>query len=128
MDVERLQVDYPSVAAMLAELRASGGGNLAVERARGLGGRLRREVVEAHYVAHQNSGGRDAEQLEQERDSARRTDAAGERITATLEVVYGHGWAGAERAEMGAHQGRQISTGGEIRVPLTALRKPSDQR
>jgi malonyl-CoA O-methyltransferase len=74
MDVERLEVTYPDVSALLRELKNLGAGNALSGRAPGLGGRSRLQAMIEAY--------------ERERD-------ADGRIRATCEVVYGLAW-GAE--------------------------------
>src|SRR5690606_30557457 len=91
MDTERLTVTYPHLDALLAELAASGSSNLAHGRARGLTpkGRLSslREVV--------------------------RPAAEQDALPVSVEVVYGHAWAGELRPQRRA--------GGEVRVPIASL-------
>jgi malonyl-CoA O-methyltransferase len=71
MDVEHFNLTYPSVRALMRELKAIGAHNATAGRSRGLTGRGRLAAVEAAY-----------EKL--------RTD---ERLPSTWEVVYGHAWA-----------------------------------
>lgn len=91
MDTERLTVTYPHLDALLEELTASGSSNLAHGRARGLmpKGRLKslREVV--------------------------RPAAEQDALPVSVEVVYGHAWAGELRPRRRA--------GGEVRVPIANL-------
>ena len=75
MDMEIIALTYPSVAALVADLRATGQGSSAAARTRTLMGKRRWTAV------------RDA--LE-----SRAVDG---RISLTAEVVYGHAWKGAPR-------------------------------
>nr|MBO2488240.1 malonyl-[acyl-carrier protein] O-methyltransferase BioC [Gammaproteobacteria bacterium] len=93
METERLVVTYPSVAALLNELRRSGAGNATIGRAAGLTGRGRFDEARAAL------------------ESTRRDDV----IPITVEVVYGHAWKG----EPPLHR----SARGETVVPLEALRR-----
>jgi malonyl-CoA O-methyltransferase len=70
MDMEHLVLTYPDLDALLAELRAVGGGCALKDRARGLRGRSWRARLEARYAELQ----------------------AGGRLPATFEIVYGHAW------------------------------------
>ena len=83
MDMERFTLDYPSVDALLAELRASGQRNALSARRRALtGARAWRRMREA-YAARERDG----------------------RVRATFEVVYGHAWKAPARV---AGDGRAI--------------------
>jgi malonyl-CoA O-methyltransferase len=90
MDTERLTITYPDLDALIGELRGSGSVNLAAGRPMGLTGSRRARRF------------RDAETLA----------IRGNVITLTLEVVYGHAWAGALRPR---------THGGEARVPLSQI-------
>jgi malonyl-CoA O-methyltransferase len=70
MDMERLTLTYPDLEALLAELRASGGGSAAVGRAKGLRGRAWRAELQRRYAAFEIEG----------------------RVPATFEIVHGHAW------------------------------------
>lgn len=85
MDTERLTVTYPSVDALVRELRLSGSTNLAAGRPCGLTGRGR-----AHRLA-----------------GAHELIARDGVIPMTLEVVYGHAWAGEPRVPR--NQGTEAS-------------------
>jgi malonyl-CoA O-methyltransferase len=90
MDTERLTITYPDLDALIRELRLSGSANVAAGRPTGLTGRHRgRQLQEAETVA-----------------------VRGGVITLTLEVVYGHAWAGTLR---------ERRSGGEARVPLSQI-------
>lgn len=71
VDVDRLTVDYPSVAALVADLRAAGVANSAVGRCPGLVGRRRWQAFEAALAA---------------------TAAAG-RVAVSVELVFVQAWA-----------------------------------
>ncbi len=93
MDVERLQINYSSVDALLDELIATGALSVVAGRRRGLMGRdIRRKLASAY--PKNNEGG----------------------ITATLEVVYAHGWKGQSDSS------RKHSSNGEVYVSLDSLR------
>ncbi|WP_129782532.1 malonyl-ACP O-methyltransferase BioC [Peristeroidobacter soli] len=91
MDTERLTVTYPHLDALLSELTASGSTNLAHGRARGL-----------------TSKG----QLDSLRSAVQ--PAPGQAVLpVSVEVVYGHAWAGELRP--------RARTEGEFRVPVTSI-------
>jgi malonyl-CoA O-methyltransferase len=92
MDTERLTITYPSVRALVSELKSTGARNLAHGRSRGLTGRRR-------------SG-----------EFLRRSEALirNGRLSVSVEVVYGQAWAGVLSPRKRA--------GGEVRVPLDSLR------
>lgn len=89
MDTERLTVTYPHLDALLTELVASGSSNLAHGRARGLTTKGRLESL--------RQGVRPASE-----------QAA---LPVSVEVVYGHAWAGELRPRSRA--------GGEVRIPVS---------
>lgn len=70
MDMEQLTLTYPSVEALLGELKAGGGGNANSGRSHGLSGRRGYARMRAAYERF-------------------RID---DRLPATFEVVYGHAW------------------------------------
>ncbi len=95
LDREVISVDYPNIAALQAELRAVGAGNLAIGRRKG---------------------------LMNKRVTARLDNAAeptGKRFVTTLELVHGHGWKG------DLPTGKQTDEGYTISLDsfTTALRK-----
>lgn len=77
MDTERLTITYTSADALLKEIKGSGSANLAAGRARGLRTRKRIEGASSRY----------------------REIATNGVLPVTLEVVYGHAWAGVPRAQ-----------------------------
>ena len=96
MDAETIQVHYASVSALINDLRCSGSSNVLAGRSRGLAG-ISRTALENRYPRAQSNAA----------------------VCATVEVVYGHGWAG----ERGVSTGVATGVSGEVRVPLTALRR-----
>jgi len=93
MDTERLTVTYADVDALMKELAASGSSNLAHGRSRGLTTKARLEAVRNAVPRGQDGGA----------------------LPVSVEVVYGHAWAGQLR--------RPQRTGGEVRVPLSSLKR-----
>lgn len=93
MDAERLTITYPDLGALTHELRGSGSHNIALGRPPGLIGGSRRDAWRRHSETLLRNGV----------------------LPVSVEVVYGHAWAGELRAM------RQES--GEIRVPLQALQR-----
>jgi malonyl-CoA O-methyltransferase len=93
MDTERLTVTFPDLDALLKELVASGSSNLADGRTRGL-------TPKGHLSS-----------LRQVLGPASAQGA----LPVSVEVVYGHAWAGELRARPRA--------GGEVRVPVSSLRR-----
>lgn len=92
MDTERLTITYSSIDRLLEELRLTGSRNLAHGRRRGLGGRgISRRFAEACQSIR----------LE-------------EVLPVTLEIVYGHAWAGPPRRDRGAERA-------EATVPVTSI-------
>ena len=74
MDTERLTVTYRDTDALFRELKGSGSANIALARQRGLRSRQRHSEARARYeTAHPESP-----------------------LPVTLEVVYGHAWAGTQ--------------------------------
>ncbi len=91
MDTERLTVTYSHLDALLSELAASGSTNLAHGRARGLTSKARFDSL---------------------RNAVRPTSDQTV-LSVSVEVVYGHAWAGELRPRPRAD--------GEVRVPVTSL-------
>ncbi len=83
MDVERLTLEYPSVMAMMRELKGSGAHNVAVERRRGLTGKARLLAMQQAY------------------EQFRRND----RYPASYEIIYGAAFAPAEGQPMRTAEG-----------------------
>lgn len=92
MDVERLTITYAGLDALHRELKASGSQNLASGRPAGLTGRARARALHTCVAGTMRSG----------------------RLPISVEVVYGHAWAGQLRARTPAH---------ESVVPLHSLRR-----
>ena len=92
MDTERLTVTFPSLNAVLDELRSTGARNVAQGRARGLTGRARGAAVLARSEALTRNGP----------------------LSISVEVIHGHAWSPDER--------RSRRTGDEVRVPVEILR------
>lgn len=96
LDVDRLSVTYLDLATLVRDLRAMGAINVAGGRRRTLTGRERWRQFEARLVP----GG-------------------GQRFAVTVELVLGQAWGR-------GHISRQPRTSGnEVRVPLSAVRRPS---
>lgn len=93
MDTERLTVTYPDVDALMHELTASGSSNVAAGRARGLTTKARFQAL---------------------RKTVSREPTAGA-LPISVEVVYGHAWAGELR--------RPQRPGGEVRIPVSSLKR-----
>jgi malonyl-CoA O-methyltransferase len=71
MEAELLTISYPSLPAMLSELKAHGGSVPPHRSRNGLGGKRRMDQLAARYPARTTEG----------------------RFTVSLEVLYGHAWA-----------------------------------
>ncbi len=93
MDTERLTVTYPSLAALLDEIRGSGARNIAQGRPPGLTSRARGAVVRARSE-----------------DLARNGP-----LRISVEVIHGHAWSVGERKSQRA--------GDEVLVPIERLRE-----
>lgn len=93
MDTERLTVTYPDVDALMKELTESGSSNVAHGRPRGLTTKARVQAL---------------------RDAVRKEPQAGA-LPVSVEVVYGHAWAGELR--------RPQRAGGEVRIPVSSLKR-----
>ncbi len=97
LDVEATVSHYASVHSLAAELRAIGAGNAAAQRRRGLTTRAHlQRLTDAYQQSRQPAG-----------------------LPATYEIVYGAAFAG--QAGHG-HASSPLSAGGEVRVPVSALR------
>jgi malonyl-CoA O-methyltransferase len=83
MDMEFITLTYADVAALLADLRASGQQNAHASRRRMLTGRRRWQAMVGAYAQRTHDG----------------------RVPATFEIVYGHAWKAAPRV---ATDGRTI--------------------
>jgi malonyl-CoA O-methyltransferase len=97
LDVDRLEVTYTHVAALARDLRAAGAVNVALGRRRALTGRRR--------------WGRFVERLPRGADG---------RFAVTVELVLGQAWGGGPRGP------RPSEAGGEIRVPVTLIKRRSE--
>lgn len=96
MDTERLTITYPSLHALLDELKRSGSRNIAHGRSRALTAQPRSPQQERIGAALMRNG----------------------RIAVSVEVVYGQAWAGTARgADASGSQ-----PGGEVRIPIGAIR------
>lgn len=91
VDMEKLTLTYPSADALLDELRASGQSAALARSGRGLGGRGHLQNLRAALAPP--SGGR---------------------VSATVELVYGHAWKAAPRSAPKGH----------AKVDLSALMRP----
>jgi malonyl-CoA O-methyltransferase len=94
MDVERLTMVYPNVAAITRDLKVIGAHNATVARARGLTGKGRWRTMTEAYEAHRREG----------------------QLPATYEVVYGAAWGARARAGAPVVQG-------EVQIPVHAIRR-----
>jgi malonyl-CoA O-methyltransferase len=92
MDTERLTVTYRDRSTLLAELRGTGSVNIAQGRSRGLTSRTMLQQVNRALDDQRQDG----------------------LLPMTLEVVYGHAWAGVPRQRSGKE---------EVRVPVSMLRR-----
>jgi malonyl-CoA O-methyltransferase len=93
LDVERLTVVYPDVAAITRDLKGIGAHNATAARARGLTGKGRWRAMTAAYETQRQAG----------------------LLPATYEVVYGAAWGARGRPAAPAVQG-------EVRIPANAIR------
>jgi malonyl-CoA O-methyltransferase len=93
MDAERLTVTYPDLDALLRELTASGSSNVAQGRARGLTTRSRLASLRKVIEPTMKQGA----------------------LPISVEVVYGHAWAGQMR--------RPKLPSGEFRIPVSSLKR-----
>lgn len=95
LDVERIQLTYPDVRALMRDLKAIGAHNVATGRARGLTPPSRLRKVEEAYEPLRRDG----------------------RLPATYEVVYGVAWGSGGRAGMSLVNGEVMISPSEIRRP-----------
>lgn len=94
MDVERLTLLYPDVAAITRDLKGIGAHNATAARARGLTGKTRWRAMTAAYECERRDGV----------------------LPVTYEVVYGAAWGAQGRPAVPA-------LGGEVQFPLHAIRR-----
>jgi malonyl-CoA O-methyltransferase len=97
MDVERLIMVYPDVAAITRDLKVIGAHNATAARSRGLTGKGRWRAMTEAYERQRQAG----------------------LLPATYEVVYGAAWGARGRAAAPAADG-------EVRIPLSAIRRHRD--
>jgi malonyl-CoA O-methyltransferase len=93
MDTERLTVTYPNVDALMRELVATGSANIARGRTPGLAAKARLDSLRRAIAPVAKQGA----------------------LPVSVEVVYGHAWAGQQR--------RAKAAGGEIRIPVSSLKR-----
>lgn len=91
MDTEQLTVTYPSFDSLAADLKKTGSHNINAGRPRGLTGQRTLRAVRQQLESHRHDG----------------------LLPMTVEVVYGHAWAGELRTAP--------SRPGEVRIPLRDL-------
>jgi malonyl-CoA O-methyltransferase len=101
MDTERLTVTYADVDALMRELTATGSGNIAHGRPRGLTTKARLEALRS--VVNSTA------------QPSRAGGAPLISVAISVEVVYGHAWAGQLR--------RPQRAGGEVRIPVSSLKR-----
>ena len=97
LDVERLTMVYPDVAAITRDLKVIGAHNATAGRARGLTGKGRWRAMTDAYEGQRRSG----------------------LLPETYEVVYGAAWGARGRAATPALDG-------EVRIPVNAIRRRRD--
>ena len=95
LDVERVTMMYPDVAAITRDLKGIGAHNGAATRARGLTGKGRWQAMTAAYEAQRREG----------------------LLPATYEVVYGAAWGARGRPAAPV-------VGGEVQIPVHAIGRP----
>jgi malonyl-CoA O-methyltransferase len=101
MDIDQHRMHYADARALMRELQSIGATHAASQRARGLMGRARmRRVVDAYE---------------------RRREPRG--LPATYEVIFGTAFGGAPGVGPGAHAGPRVAGAGEVRVPVSGLRR-----
>ena len=89
MDAERLTVTYPDLDALMRELAASGSSNIAAGRARGLTSKARMESLRRVVGSAAQAG---APPISRGIPSAALLKSHS--LSVSVEVVYGHAWAG----------------------------------
>ncbi len=94
MDVERLTMVYPDVAAITRDLKVIGAHNATSGRSRGLTGKGRWKAMTEAYEGQRQSG----------------------LLPATYEVVYGAAWGARGRPSMPVQHG-------EVQIPVHAIRR-----
>jgi malonyl-CoA O-methyltransferase len=94
LDVDRIQLTYSDMLALMGELKAIGAHNVTAGRSRGLMGRARLARVQAAYESYRRDG----------------------RLPATYEVIYGAVWGAAGR------RGAPMQ-GGEVHIAPGAIRR-----
>jgi malonyl-CoA O-methyltransferase len=97
MDVERLTMVYPDVAAITRDLKVIGARNATAARSRGLTGKGRWRAMTEAYESQRQAG----------------------LLPATFEVVYGAAWGALGRPTAPV-------IGGEVQIPVHAIRRRGD--
>ena len=95
MDVDRIELTYPSVRAIVADLRACGGSNIARGRRRSLTGRHSWQRFEQSLSAGECDG----------------------RISITVELILGQAWGAGSPAQA------QATNRDEIAIPIDRIRR-----
>ena len=93
MDAERLQVNYSSLGDLIRDLRHTGSTNIVASRRRGPHRCLTLNAIAGHYPGSDDH----------------------DRISATVEVVYGHGWATTDKPA--------VSAGTTTLIPVHSLQR-----
>ncbi len=93
MDVVRYTLTYPTLRALVQDLRATGAQNALAARSRGLTGRSRLAAVERAYERHRRDGV----------------------LPASCEVIFGQAW--------GAVADHRPRAGGEVTIPLARIQR-----
>jgi malonyl-CoA O-methyltransferase len=101
LDVERYTLQYESVRALAADLKALGARNFTAGRRRGLTGRSRFGAMSAAYERYR----------------------AQSRLPATYEIVFAQAWAPAAATAPHGGRGGAGTAGGETRVALAELER-----
>jgi malonyl-CoA O-methyltransferase len=101
LDVERYTLTYLDVRRVAADLKATGGHNATVGRARGLTGRRQFAALQTAYETFRQDG----------------------RLPATYEVVFGHAWTPETDVRRRAQDGASVSLD-DIKQQLRARRRP----